>query len=72
MTYCIFYDGNGEIIGYGIDCVPTEGMKAVSREEYYAVTGDPRAAKDPEPEPEPEPDVWDELASAIREGVNEV
>lgn len=27
---------------------------------------------DPEPEPEPDPDVWDELASAIREGVNEV
>lgn len=27
---------------------------------------------DPEPEPEPQPDVWDELASAIREGVNEV
>ncbi|WP_370812640.1 hypothetical protein [Butyricicoccus pullicaecorum] len=27
---------------------------------------------DPEPGPEPEPDVWDELASAIREGVNEV
>lgn len=27
---------------------------------------------DPEPEPEPEPDVWDEFASAIREGVNEV
>lgn len=27
---------------------------------------------EPEPEPEPEPDVWDELASAIREGVNKV
>lgn len=27
---------------------------------------------DPEPGPEPDPDVWDELASAIREGVNEV
>ena len=27
---------------------------------------------DPEPEPEPEPDVWDKLAAAIREGVNEV
>ena len=27
---------------------------------------------DPEPEPEPGPDVWDELAMAIREGVNEV
>lgn len=26
----------------------------------------------PDPEPEPEPDVWDELAAAIREGVNEV
>ena len=24
------------------------------------------------PDPEPEPDVWDELAAAIREGVNEV
>lgn len=24
------------------------------------------------PEPEPEPDVWDELADAIREGVNSV
>lgn len=29
-------------------------------------------APEPEPEPEPEPDVWDELASAIREGVNEI
>ena len=27
---------------------------------------------EPEPKPEPEPDVWDELASAIREGVNEI
>ncbi len=27
---------------------------------------------DPEPEPESGPDVWDELATAIREGVNEV
>ena len=27
---------------------------------------------DPEPGSEPDPDVWDELASAIREGVNEV
>lgn len=26
----------------------------------------------PEPEPEPEPDVWDEFATVIREGVNEV
>lgn len=26
----------------------------------------------PEPEPEPEGDVWDELADAIRNGVNEV
>ncbi len=26
----------------------------------------------PEPEPEPEGDVWDELAEAIRSGVNEV
>ena len=26
----------------------------------------------PEPEPEPEPDVWDELADALREGVNSV
>ena len=25
-----------------------------------------------EPEPEPTPDVWDELAAAIREGVNDV
>lgn len=72
MKYYIIYDSDGKIIGYGIDCVPTEGMKEVSREEYYAVTGDPRAAKDPEPGPEPDPDVWDELASAIREGVNEV
>ena len=32
------------------------------------------AAERPDPEPEPEsgPDVWDELATAIREGVNEV
>lgn len=29
-------------------------------------------ASAPEPEPESEPDVWDELATAIREGVNEV
>lgn len=26
----------------------------------------------PEPEPEQTPDVWDELAAAIREGVNDV
>lgn len=26
----------------------------------------------PEPEPEQPPDVWDELAAAIREGVNDV
>lgn len=26
----------------------------------------------PEPEPEPEPTVWDELATAITEGVNAV
>ena len=27
---------------------------------------------DPEPEPEPEGDIWDELAEAIREGVNSI
>lgn len=26
----------------------------------------------PEPEPEPEPDIWDELAEAIKNGVNGV
>lgn len=51
MRYCLFYDSYGKIVGYGIDCVPTEGMQEVSREEYYAVTGDPRAASElPEPE----------------------
>lgn len=49
MRYCLFYDSYGKIVGYGIDCVPTEGMQEVSREEYYAVTGDPRAAEQPEP-----------------------
>lgn len=29
-------------------------------------------AETPEPEPEQTPDVWDELAAAIREGVNDV
>lgn len=30
------------------------------------------SAETPEPEPEQTPDVWDELAAAIREGVNDV
>lgn len=32
----------------------------------------PEPESEPEPEPEPEPNVWDELAAAIREGVDNV
>lgn len=32
----------------------------------------PAPVPPPEPEPEPEQDVWDDMAGAIREGVNDV
>lgn len=41
-------------------------------DRYDGETWSHASAPEPEPEPEPDPDVWDELASAIREGVNEV
>lgn len=53
MKYCLFFDENGKIIGSGIDCAPSDGIKEVSREEYFNITGDPRAAKEPEPTPDP-------------------
>lgn len=49
MTYCLFYK-DGELTSFGIDCRPSPGMVEVSREEYYALTGDSRAAG-PEPQP---------------------
>lgn len=35
-------------------------------------TAPPEPEPEPEPDPEPEGDVWDDLANAIREGVNDV
>lgn len=69
--------------GDGWVAVPPEFEEiAVANSPYLDVTYsddgetitniDPTERPDPEPEPEPDPDVWDELASAIREGVNEV
>lgn len=39
---------------------------------YDGETWSHAPAPEPPPEPESKPDVWDELAAAIREGVNEV
>lgn len=46
--------------GYGIGCL------------YDGESWSHAPAPEPPPEPESKPDVWDELAAAIREGVNEV
>ncbi len=53
LRYCLFYDEKENLIGFGIDCAPSDGMREVSREEYFNITGDPRAAKEPEPTPDP-------------------
>lgn len=47
LRYCLFYDEKENLIGFGIDCAPSDGMREVSREEYFNITGDPRAAKEP-------------------------
>lgn len=44
-----------------------EGDEIVQKWEEHVVEPEPE-----EPEPVPEPDVWDEMAIAIAEGVNEV
>ena len=66
MKYCLFFDENGKIIGSGIDCAPSDGMREVSREEYFNITGDPRAAKEPEPEPEPEANINEQVLALSR------
>lgn len=41
---------------------------------FLVLSNQPEPEPEPEPEPDPEPegDVWDDLANAIREGVNDV
>ena len=51
MRYCLFYEDKN-LTAYGINCRPSPGMVEGSREEYYALTGDSRAAG-PEPQPVP-------------------
>lgn len=49
MKFFFVYDDSNNIIGYGIDDELEDIGVEVSQEEYYAVTGDPRAAEEPEP-----------------------
>lgn len=49
MKYFFLYNDSNSIVGYSIDDDWGGSGVEVSREEYYAVTGDPRAAEQPEP-----------------------
>jgi len=42
----------------------------ISAESGMVTSMSAREVPEPEPEPEPEGDIWDELAEAIRSGVN--
>lgn len=70
MEYCIVEDG---IIVNIIICDSDEIAAEFGAQPSYAdaAIGQPYSPPEPEPEPEPEtPVTWDELAGAIREGVN--
>lgn len=70
MEYCIVEDG---IIANMIICDSDEIAAEFGAVPGYsgADIGQPYSPPEPEPEPEPEtPVTWDELAGAIREGVN--
>ena len=49
MRYFFLYDDSNNIVGCSIDDDWGGSGVEVSRAEYYAVTGDPRAAEQPEP-----------------------
>lgn len=65
MTYKLLKDG--EVIN---TIVGSEGF-VFSYCEAMGYTYE-EVPEEPKPEPEQIPDVWDELAAAIREGVNDV
>lgn len=70
MKYCIVEDGT---IANMIICDSDEIAAEFGAVAGYsgAAIGQPYSPPEPEPEPEPEtPVTWDELAEAIREGVN--
>lgn len=47
--------------------------RQIIRDGEITLTNLPEPEPEPEPpEPEPEPDMWDELAAAIKDGVNHV
>lgn len=70
MKYCIVEDGT---IANMIICDSDEIAAEFGAVPGYsgAAIGQPYSPPEPEPEPEPEtPVTWDELAEAIRKGVN--
>lgn len=70
MKYCIVEDGT---IANMIICDSDEIAAEFGAVAGYsgAAIGQPYSPPEPEPEPEPEtPVTWDELAEAIRKGVN--
>ena len=74
MHYYIYKNAAGGIVGYNqTDRQLSPPAIEVSKEEFIKLGFYiEQPVVEPEPTPAPEADVWDELAAAIQEGVNDV
>ena len=76
MRYYIYKNAAGDIVGYNqIDKQLSPPAIEVSKEAFIKLgfySEQPTVEPAPTPAPAPEADVWDELAAAIQEGVNDV